>query len=82
MWSDDVLAKYFRRRMKRALGDEYIDLDREAQEYLCSHPEVVLVNRVNGVETLGYCIRERGEFGKCGLGGKHWEARELEADGK
>jgi len=76
-WSDDVLAKYFRRRMKSALGDEFIDLDREAHEYLCSHPEVVLVNPVNGDETMGYCIRERQDGGKCGLGGKHWEAREV-----
>ena len=73
-WSDDVFVKGWRRRAQEAFHG-LIDLDREAQEYLCSHPEVVLVNPVNGAETMGYCIRERQDGGKCGLCGKHWEAR-------
>jgi hypothetical protein len=74
-WSDDVLVKGWRRRAQEAFHG--IDLEREAQEYLCSHPEVVLVNPVNGAETMGYCIRERQDGGKCGLGGKHWAPREV-----
>ena len=68
---EDVLVKAYR-RMKR--GEEFNDLEREANEYLCSHPKVVLTNPVNGAVTMQYCIRERQEGGKCGLGGKYWEA--------
>jgi hypothetical protein len=68
---EDVLVKAYR-RMKQ--GEEFNDLEREANEYLCSHPKVVLTNPVNGVVTMQYCIRERQEGWKCGLGGKYWEA--------